>query len=164
MASATEARKAILIYKSADGGLVEARWPLADPVIFWPQGGGFQAQATREIFLKEFTQVSSLFDFKQVVVSGEWFPLGFVVDAYANGMSWNGWAKPLFTFESAMKILAVSPNLRYDAVLDAFIAKNDCGYDDESDEIYESLWLPYLGSDIKVYPVGTGSWCWDTED
>jgi hypothetical protein len=79
-------------------------------------------------------------------------------DGWSGGTAWNGWARPMFDFQTAQKVLAaLVPGWRYDEEADAFITPNDDGDESWPAEIVE---LPDGGL-AKLYPIGAGSWIWD---
>jgi len=91
-----------------------------------------------------------------------------------HGTRWNGWAKPSFTYEQALKVMEwinqyptldpsapVQPPLfYYDKDKDAFV----CGSEDDPNyyECYEGSEIELAsGGKIKTYPIGAGTWIWD---
>ncbi len=63
---------------------------------------------------------------------------------------WNGWACPLFTQETAVRIVSESPDvLRWDG--EVVVYETD---DSDEPERYEP-------DERGLYAIGSGSWCWD---
>lgn len=82
-------------------------------------------------------------------------------DGWSDGTAWNGWARPMFDFQTAQQILtALAPGWRYDEQSDEFITPNGDG--DESWPA-ATVELPDGGA-AKLYPIGAGSWIWDEND
>lgn len=77
---------------------------------------------------------------------------------FTHGHKWNGWAMPLFEFETANKILDSMKPLAYDQKADAFIF-TDPDWPDEPD-IYAASFIEVEGRTVKVYGIGAGFWCW----
>lgn len=78
---------------------------------------------------------------------------------YSDGQLWNGWARPLFSFDSAQQIAeAISQHQTafYDAEADEFIFEGD---DDET-ERFAAIEVEGIG---KLYPIGTGAWLWENK-
>lgn len=82
-------------------------------------------------------------------------------EGWSNGTAWNGWARPLFDFQTAQTVLAaLAPGWRYDEHGDAFFTPNDDGEESWPADFVE---LPDGGA-AKLYPIGAGSWIWDEAD
>jgi len=81
---------------------------------------------------------------------------------WTDGRLWNGWAKPHFEFAEANRLLHSLTELsfRYDSAQDAFVAPDGNG---EAESWAAAVITPLEGEPIKVYPIGTGSWCWEEE-
>jgi len=81
---------------------------------------------------------------------------------WTNGRLWNGWEKPHFEFGEANRLLQSRTNLsfRYDSAQDAFAAPDGNG---EVESWAGRVITPLEREPIKVYPIGTGSWCWEEE-
>lgn len=91
----------------------------------------------------------------------------FVLDAfedeqfegYTTGETWNGFACPYLTFESAQRLMAVlsaeGQTAFYDAAADQFVCAEE-DYEDDPDR-YGAASVEGIG---KLYPVGTRVWTW----
>jgi hypothetical protein len=90
------------------------------------------------------------------------------VEGWTDGTLWNGWAKPLFEFPEARKLL--------DAFADACEQQGRGGgawYDERNDrfcfvlegdlepECFPSQIAEVAGREVKVYPIGAGAWIWE---
>jgi hypothetical protein len=80
-----------------------------------------------------------------------------VFDAFTQGETWNGWARPYFTFEQAQGILKAhcsqGRKAWYDEECDAFAFEfNEGEVDKFPAEAVEGL---------KLYPIGAGCWIWE---
>lgn len=84
-------------------------------------------------------------------------------EGWSDGRHWNGWAMPHFEFQQAQRVVAAfdPENGHYNASTDSFVTRTSDG--DEESWLGETIALPD-GGEVKVYPVGTGSWIWDEED
>ena len=83
---------------------------------------------------------------------------------YTNGETWNGWECPLFSLETAKKVLELmiddeDTSAYYDERLDKIMVVMNVSTTPEV-EVYEPSTVDYNGETIKVYNVGSGSWCW----
>lgn len=143
------------LYSDQAGNLVQVLWTsTSDSVEFTRQGGGFVQKASRADFERQF-KPATVRHYYLSAVTADWLPGGLTVPAYTNGMRWNGWAMPFFTFEAATQLLEHMPDLRYDSVKDVF-------YSQSSDEdVFDATTLEVDGSKIKTYAIGAGCWCWD---
>ena len=86
---------------------------------------------------------------------------GHVFHGFTQGETWNGWARPFFTYDEAQKIVTAHKEQRlnayYDHESDGFafeIASSEGEYD-----IFSSVEV--VG--MKLYPVGAGCWIWEEE-
>lgn len=81
-----------------------------------------------------------------------------VFEGYTSDDVWNGWARPLFTFEVAQQLVLVcrerGQSASYDEAIDAFIFM-----DEASGEREEFGAVEIEGR--KLYAVGVGSWIWE---
>jgi hypothetical protein len=91
--------------------------------------------------------------FEAGFVCGEWDE--FAYPCYLRKEHWNGWAMPYFRLKDA-KAVAREMKGRYDKERDAFIFN----YDGE-DDAFAATTIKVRGRNVKVYPIGTGYWCWD---
>lgn len=151
----------IKLYADKKGHLVEVFGELADPVIFFSQGGGFQQRMPLKSFQRTF-EPAQLPGFKQVRVSGDWMPDDTSLEAYSTGQRWNGWAMPYFTLENGKRVMEFIPDLRYVEQEDAFFWHLE-GTDSEDDERYGPTTITVDGVQVKTYALGAGSWCWDQD-
>ena len=80
---------------------------------------------------------------------------------WTDGTLWNGWAKPLFTRDTAFQVVqALAPDVVYNPGIDAFVAAPLTPGDDPETWDGGDIDLPDGGT-VRVYPVGAGSWIWD---
>lgn len=149
----------IYMYADERGRLVETSDPEADPVEFCPQGGGFVNCARRAVFHATFKPADEP-QFAPARFTGEWMPEGTALAGYTNGLRWNGWACPYFTKEEALRLVEDWPGLFYDEARDAFVRPCEGGDPDET-EVFGAETITVAGQPLKVYPVGSGSWCWE---
>jgi|Deesub1362B_J571_1020462.scaffolds.fasta_scaffold25339_3 hypothetical protein len=81
---------------------------------------------------------------------------------YTDGRTWNRWECPSFTFEVASQIAEDfredGATVVYDEARDCFVFKTN-EYPDEEDELFE----PRVVDGEKLYPIGAGLWCWESE-
>lgn len=124
------------------------------------QGGGLARTMTEEHFASEFEQVDPVFDYRLGTVTADFLASDVIVPCYSNGKRWNGFGMPVFTLEVGKALLAAIPDLTYDEVRDAFVWRPCDGGGEE--EIYAPTAILVATDAIKVYPIGTGSWTWDT--
>jgi len=94
-------------------------------------------------------------------------PATFTIDTFSEhvfagftkGETWNGWARPLFTYDEAQKIITAHKklglNASYDQELDAFTFKMAPSGDDH--DIFPGIEI----ENMKLYPVGAGCWIWE---
>jgi hypothetical protein len=71
---------------------------------------------------------------------------------FDNGTRWNGFACPLFDFETASKIAIAMSDGVYSTSVDAFI------FDPNSEDPYYFTGIEIEGQ--KLYPIGGGYWTW----
>jgi hypothetical protein len=136
---------------------------------FYAVGGGPLCSLPREEFHDIFHIELMQPRFRLALVSGDWLEHedeNKRLPCYTDGSRWNGWAKPHFSKEQVLEMMALDPSgmfegTTYDAEKDAFI--------------YDPEWREEQGVDIAVWPgqdietadgvkhlyeVGDG-WCWD---
>lgn len=78
-------------------------------------------------------------------------------DGFTLGETWNGWARPYFTFEQALRIL------------EAHHSRGQKGWYDESEDAFsfemgEGEVDSFPAESIegrKLYPIGAGCWIWE---
>lgn len=100
--------------------------------------------------------------FRKARVSMDHFKPSQEVEAYVSSQRWNGWAKPYFTFEQALELMKVMPQVTYDPEKDQFIAVLDDSGQEECRYEFSAETVEVDGQDIKVYPIGAGDWTWNT--
>lgn len=86
-------------------------------------------------------------------------------EGYTAGHSWNGWDCPYFTKEVANQIAEFMENdnnmhFYYQENFDRYIILFTHDTVVEEPEVYEGTTITVDGEEIKVYPLGNGSWCW----
>lgn len=136
---------------------------------FHDVGGGFMHSIPAPEFHEVFHLELEPPKFRLALVSGDWLEHedgAKLLPCYTDGSRWNGWAKPRFSKEQVLEMMAADPSgmfegTTYDAEKDAFI--------------YDPEWREEQGEDIAVWPgrdietadgvkhlyeVGDG-WCWD---
>ncbi|BBU33386.1 hypothetical protein BTHE68_71200 (plasmid) [Burkholderia sp. THE68] len=149
------------IFVNVDGYKVQIFDDEASDVIrFCAQGGGFEKRLPREEFFREFKP----FDVPKYSprnATFEHFDEGVSINAWSNGMSWNGWAMPYFSRDQGMKVIQFFPELRFDAEQDAFVW-TDSSMDEEV--VYSSKIIETESGPVKAYPIGTGEWTWEWAD
>ncbi|WP_434034771.1 hypothetical protein [Cupriavidus sp. a3] len=93
-------------------------------------------------------------EYQPVRVSGDWLPENFSVDAYWNGVSWNGFLVPLFTLASALQLCESMPALEYVASDSSFLLSDEHG-------AVSIQGRPHRvgGATLILYGIGD-SWCW----
>jgi hypothetical protein len=140
------------------GALVVSGFDAKGNLLAYPEGGGPEFVVPQSD-LSRFTVVSqdeSVPIFRRAQFEVEGCDARF--DGWSDGTAWNGWAQPLFDFQTAQTVLAaLAPGWRYDEQADTFITPGDDG--DESWPV-AIVDLPDGGA-AKLYPIGAGSWIWD---
>lgn len=84
--------------------------------------------------------------------TGPFFPCRFHVG------DWNGWALPIFGFDSAM-LVAVECGLSYDAENDRFVETVDYGAGETETTYYPNDAKPGQPAE---YSIGAWAWIWDS--
>jgi hypothetical protein len=92
----------------------------------------------------------------------------FNVEGWTDGTLWNGWAKPMFEFPEARRLLDVFAHVYeqqskgarawYDEQNDSFCFVLE---GDSEPECFPSQIVEVAGQELKVYPLGTGAWIWE---
>ncbi len=98
--------------------------------------------------------VVSPLEYQPVRVSGDWLPDDFAVDAYWNGVRWNGFLVPLFTLASALQLCESMPTLEFAASDSSFLLRDEYG----ATFIHGRLYIIGMES-LLLYAIGDG-WCW----
>lgn len=80
-----------------------------------------------------------------------------VFDGFTQGETWNGWARPYFTFEQSQRVAeahkAQGGRASYDETQDSFTFEMDAGDPDAFPaDVVEGK---------KFYPIGAGCWIWE---
>lgn len=145
--------------KHRQGGLLYEVCDLGNGYVeLAPQGGGFMRRLTQDQFERNFERVTPDLTYTAGTVTAEFLPEGVILPCYSNGMRWNGWGMPVFAFEAACRLMALNPEITYDAQRDCFTWKP---HDDDEQDTFEAAMIDNDGRPVKVYAIGAGSWCWD---
>ena len=81
-------------------------------------------------------------------------------EGWTDGTLWNGWATPHFELETAKRVIKAiqSPKASFDEKKDAFLTESPDG----EAEVWQAEQIQSAdGKQIKGYPIGAWSWCWD---
>lgn len=122
-----------------------------------PQGGGPAKKYTKEEFLAKFREVGLDLTLRPGTVTADFLPDGMVLPCYSDGTRWNGWGKPWFDLQTAIRVVKELPDwLEYDEVNDE-VRLLDEG---------ENMWFPcdtrmHDDGKTKLYEIGMSNWCWD---
>jgi hypothetical protein len=143
------------------GALVVVGYDDSENLLVYPLGGGFELKINK-LQQEDFRTVSN-----EEIEGAKFRESAFSLEicdgkfrGYTNGVVWNGWAKPHFPFDEAMRLLQNLAALerRYDQRQDAFVTVNDDG----ELEIWAAQEILLAnGGHVKAYPVGAGAWCWN---
>ena len=80
-----------------------------------------------------------------------------IFEGFTQGETWNGWARPSFTFDQAQRIVEVHRSngmtAWYDREQDAF------GFELSQDEV--DTFPAEIVEGQKLHPVGAGCWIWE---
>ncbi|MNG92640.1 hypothetical protein D3C79_515800 [compost metagenome] len=92
---------------------------------------------------------------------------GKIYKGFTAGHTWNGWQCPYFTEDVVKQIIedmeqAESMEFYYNKKFDKYAVSFD--EDDSNFETYSGMTINFKGEELKVYPLGNGSWCWDIID
>lgn len=83
---------------------------------------------------------------------------------YADGETWNGWACPFFSYNTACDILSASEHYgyawRFDSQSDTFIVSHQEDPADFAPEQFKGIEATVEGQALTVYAIGAYSWCW----
>jgi hypothetical protein len=140
------------------GHMVQVKTMGIDTVEYHNQGGGYGRTMPRADFEKQYAPAEEP-SYAPVTITAEWLDDDARLPAYSNGLVWNGWAVPHFEKDAAMRLIEMMPGMRYDAERDAFISRDE-GYDE--DDVYEKVTILVGDKSVDTYPIGAGSWCWET--
>ncbi len=152
---ADKASTARALYKDEAGYTVEIVDMDTETVTFARQGGGFLHSMARQEFDSKF-KPASVPEFQKTWVTSDWFPDGMKLQAYSQGLRWNGWVMPWFELDAAKTLLEHIPELRWNADGDLFKLVGG-----EDHEIWSGKDVQVGDQTLRLYPIGAGSWCWD---
>lgn len=145
-------------YVNPKGGRVTAVDDKADPVLFYPSGGGFQYSMPAAEFHEEFKPAPPL-TWRRGVVTAEWhgYEPEILIPCWSDGGLWNGWGMPYFERAQVEQLMALQPGaMHWDG--DKVVATLEGADPEDGPEEYGPLTLP---DGTEVWGVGTGSWTWD---
>jgi hypothetical protein len=80
-------------------------------------------------------------------------------EGWTNGQVWNGWSMPRFEYRVGVEILKSlgDGQARFDGKADAFVTVSN-----GESEVWPAEQVAIAdGSQIKMYPLGAGSWIWE---
>lgn len=87
---------------------------------------------------------------------------GKTFQGYSQDEYWNGFACPYFSFEQAQQVAeawrASGSDARYDGEVDAFSFEVNTGEGAKEYESYSGL----LIEGMKLYPIGSSNWIWES--
>lgn len=144
-------------YINPKGSRVTAVDDKADPVLFYPSGGGFQYSMPAEKFHEEFKPAPPL-TWRRGVVTAEWhgYEPEILIPCWSDGGLWNGWGMPYFERAQVEQLIALQPGaLHWDG--DKVVATLEGADPEDGPEEYEPIEI----EGVKVWGVGAGSWTWD---
>lgn len=144
------------LYVNSEGEMIEVMSVEDDEVEFSQFGGSFVWRASRAEFEANF-KPAGMPGFKRGAVTADWLPEGVTVAAFHDGKNWNGWAMPCFAKDAGLQVAVHTPGLAYAADRDAFVFQDE---NSEDEEVFPALMLEVDGALEKVYPIGSGLWCW----
>lgn len=152
----------MMVYVDKQGFRVETAPDSPDGIVtFYPQGGGFARMLPRIVFDSLYKEEQAAPAFRCGLFSGDWME-GETFPGFTDGDRWNGWAMPLFDFETAKRIVERTGEpesvFRYDPETDTFIYNLE-DFPDEP-EIFGASFIEVDGQVIKTYGIGSGSWVW----
>ena len=141
-----------------EGALVVDGVDAAGNLLAHPLGGGLQLIIPTHEHSR-FSKVSE--DEKTPVFHPAHFELEGVdgkFRGWSDGRVWNGWAMPRIEFSESQRLITALGNGWYDPAADKFITAMDP--DEPENWPAEMIDLPD-GGNVKVYPIGAGSWIWE---
>ena len=147
---------AIYVARSSATHRIQVSRATGSTVSFANKGGGLSKTGPTAEFHQHFVLATEPPKFVAALFGGDW--TNVLIPGYTyEGDRWNGWAKPFFVKEAADLVCLQMTGLAYDATADSF----DITMDGELKQYAGSqIEVPGIGS-IKVYAIGSGSWCWD---
>lgn len=142
------------LYRGKFDLLFETSNPGADPVEFWPQGGGFTYSLPHGTFHDEMKPAAFPY-YRLIKVTGDWwehYPEFQPIEAYGNGRCWNGWAVPYFHLAGAMEVARRLPRVvEFDpATLTVTV----------HGQTVKPETITINSIQTMVWQIGDG-WCWD---
>lgn len=86
-----------------------------------------------------------------------------IYEGYTSGQRWNGWQMPSFTLEVAKQM---ATDMAEEKVMDIMYSANNDKFvvlfeDDDDTEVVSPTLHIIDGEVVKLYGIGSGSWCWD---
>lgn len=141
------------------GGMFEVSGVEGDKVHIAPQGGGFVRTIPVKRFQEHFT-ACKMPGFSPGMTSAEFLDSDASLPCFTNGARWNGWAMPYFEHATALKLCDMIPGLAYEEATDTFVMS---GEDLDEPDVFAAEHIEVNGSNVKVYGIGAGSWCWEAE-
>jgi hypothetical protein len=147
-------------YIDKQGGRVQPIDVLADPVEFYPSGGGFLHNMPRARFLEEFRPAPTK-KWRRATTSADWIDLGAgdqisYLPCWSDGSLWNGWGMPAFARVEVDYQIGISKQgglfpMRWEG-------DNVVVTDEDGDYAIAPLTMP---DGSLAWDIGAGSWCWD---
>jgi len=135
-----------------------------DVVRFFPAGGGLERNLSTDEFDRQFRRVAAA-ELASIAYRRGTFDIdGIFGDqlGFTKERRWNGWACPMFPFESCMTIISKLPGARFDPCREAFvIPREHADPGDESEDVYLHQTIVVEGQEIQVWGIGSCSWTWD---
>lgn len=146
------------------GHRVETQDDKADPVLFFPQGGGFQCSMAHSRFHAAFTLEAAPPTWRAGTVTAEWFATdegswpGY--PCWSSGDLWNGFGMPFFTAATINQMLAEWANSGF-AEQVHWVDGKLMMINPQENETYEVAPTRLVGLEEPLYGLGAGSWTWD---
>jgi hypothetical protein len=145
-------------YANSRGDRVATSDASADPVRFYPSGGGFEYSMSHAKFHAEFKPAPEKV-WRRGVVDGDWMEGEKPLPCWSDGSLWNGWSMPYFNRPEVEKLIAMFSGeglarLSWDGdkVFEITDDPEDEGYH------YKPVTMP---DGSQAWGVGAGSWCWN---
>jgi len=143
-----------------EGALVCDGYDDAGRLLAHPLGGGFQLTVPaqdepRFRVVAEGEKGTALFHRERFTLADS--EASF--DGWSNGELWNGWAMPRFELAVCREILKSLGDVqaRFEEEADAFVTVSN-----GEEETWPAEQIAISdGSQVKVYPLGAGSWIWE---
>lgn len=150
-------------YTDSEGRRVTVHKVEDGHTIFFPAGGGLEYRLPTPVFNLRFSPAPER-AMRRGTVTAEFLVDDdgneIVLPCWSDDAAWNGWGMPSFDRATVDKLIEfqtsqVSGALRWEG--DNVVAV--MGDDPEDTEVYEPTTAP---DGTKVWPVGAGSWTWDS--